>query len=183
VDGTATLPAGGAKVLRVGNLAVTGKLDLADNSLIWDYTAGTPIGAWTGGNVYNGLTGLIASGRNNGAWNGNGIITSRTNAVGGTAKTTLGVAEAASILAYTNGSATFSGQTVDTTAVLVKYTWNGDANLSGKIDGDDFFRIDAGFSAGTKAWAAGDFDLKGSVNADDYWLIDSIYGKSGAVLT
>jgi hypothetical protein len=183
VDGTATIAASGSRVLSVKDLQVTGKLDLADNSLVWDYSDGTPIGAWTGGNVYNGLTGLIAAGRNNGAWNGNGVITTRPNAAGATAKTTLGVAEAATVLAYTNGSATFSGQTIDNTAVLVKYTWNGDANLSGKIDGDDFFRIDSGFSAQTKAWSAGDFDLGGGVNADDYWLIDSIFNKSGGVLT
>jgi hypothetical protein len=162
---------------------VSGKLDLADNSLLWDYTAGSPIGAWAG-SAYTGLTGLIAAGRSGGTWGGNGLVTSRPNALGAVAPAALGVAEAANVLDYgTGATATYAGQSVDQSAVLVRYTWSGDADLSGSIEGDDFFLIDAGFAAGTRSYFGGDFDFSGSVDADDYFLIDSIFNKATGLLT
>ena len=97
--------------------------------------------------------------------------------------TTLGVAEASNVLNYNGGqSATFSGQTVDTTAVLVKYTYVPDANLSGRVDGDDFFRLDTGFQGGPSSFWNGDFNFDGRRDADDYFLIDSKIAKQGAPL-
>ena len=74
-------------------------------------------------------------------------------------------------------TAVFSGQTVDATSVLVKFTWGGDANLDGKINIDDYGQID--FAIGqissptwTPSWWNGDFNLDGKVNIDDYGIID-----------
>ena len=37
-------------------------------------------------------------------------------------------------------TASFGGQTVSPTDVLIMYTYNGDANLSGNVDADDYFQ-------------------------------------------
>jgi hypothetical protein len=87
------------------------------------------------------------------------------------------------VLAYTNGAASFAGQTVDNTAVLVRYTWNGDADLNRTIDGGDFFKADQGFGNVWRGYENGDFDFSGSVNADDYWLIDANYNDARGTLT
>ena len=70
--------------------------------------------------------------------------------------------------------------------MLVKYTWVGDANLSGVVDGDDYFLLDSEASRGASPSAPptplfgaynGDFDLNGRVDGDDYFLIDSVMGR------
>src|SRR5439155_5029316 len=74
--GTLALAANGgaAGVSKVGALAVSAKLDLMDNHLI----STSSIGSATAG-VYNGVTGLIQTGRGTGSWNGSsGILTSQT---------------------------------------------------------------------------------------------------------
>ena len=178
VDGTATLSAGGAKLLHLTDLQVTGKLNLTDNDLVWDYTTGSPIGAWAG-SAYTGLTKLIKDGRAGGTWNGNGIITNQSNAQGALPLTTLGIAEASAALNLGVGATgTFSGQSVDTTAVLIKYTYSPDSNLSGLLDGDDYFNIDSGFSASATGFFRGDCNLDGRIDADDYFLLDSKLGRT-----
>jgi hypothetical protein len=100
---------------------------------------------------------LIASGRNGGAWNGaTGIVT--TSATGNL--TTLGVTKS-------NGN------------VTVKFTYGGDANLDGKINVDDYGRIDSNIGLGTTGWFNGDFNYDGKVNVDDYGIIDANIGVQG----
>jgi hypothetical protein len=48
------------------------------------------------------------------------------------------------------------------------YTWGGDANLDGKLNVDDYIRIDQGIAAGLDGWSNGDFNYDGRVNIDDY---------------
>jgi hypothetical protein len=106
----------------------------------------------------------LASGYNHGSWNGTGVISSSTYSHPGT---TLGLAEASDVLGLSgSNTATFDGQSVDATTVLVKFTWLGDANLDGMVDASDLSRI----SATGATWASGDFNYDGQVNADDYAL-------------
>jgi hypothetical protein len=67
------------------------------------------------------------------------------------------------------------GQVVDDTTLLVKYTWGGDADLDGDLDGDDYFWIDtnAASSGSVFGFANGDFDYDGDIDGDDYFIIDS----------
>ena len=58
------------------------------------------------------------------------------------------------------------------------YTYCGDANLDGLINGDDYFRIDNGFFAHLSGFSNGDFNYDGVINADDYFLIDRNCGQS-----
>jgi hypothetical protein len=114
---------------------------------------------------------LVASGRNA----GNGLVTSQTQASGAGSLTTLAVAANSDL-----GKTTFGGESVGNSDVLVMYTYAGDANLTGSIDGDDYFRIDNGFSSRATGYANGDFNYDGVINADDYFLIDRDYSEQRA---
>ena len=71
-----------------------------------------------------------------------------------------------------------------TPGVRVTYTYNGDANLDGRINADDYFRIDRGFleQPPNPVYAQGDLNYDDRINADDYFLIDSAFlGQSAPV--
>ena len=127
---------------------------------------------------------MIKTGRNGGSWNGAGIITSMSSAKSPSSLATIGIAEASSALGI-SGSKTkvWNGQTVDATTVLMKYTLAGDANLDGKIDGDDYFKIDAGIASHVTGYANGDFNYDGRIDADDYFIIDSHFKKNAVALS
>jgi hypothetical protein len=77
------------------------------------------------------------------------------------------------------GFTSFEGSPVLATDVLIKYTWYGDANLDGKVDGSDYSRIDSGFLAHATGWANGDFNYDNTVNGSDYTLIDNAFNTQG----
>lgn len=169
----ATINSGAFLVLaasqRFSNLTVNGTLDLKTFRVVVDYPTASPVGTWTGTN-YLGLTGSIRAGKI--------ITTSGTVQLNG-----VGISEASTALNISNTqTAVWGTYTVDATTALLRYTYRGDANLDGKITGDDYFRIDQGFAAHTTGYAAGDFDYSGKINADDYFLIDSNYGHAQSVL-
>ena len=184
---SATLSSGssgaGGLLLATRDLAIadTGKLDLRDNDLVIDYTGASIIGA-PSGSTYVGVTGLLQSGYNGGAWDGDGIVTSMPDAP--TGLTTLAIGEASNILGITGSeTATWNGQSVDATTVIVKYTYGGDTNFDGKLDADDYGTIDfAVLVAGSYGYHAGDFNLDGKVDADDYGVIDFNILAQDAVL-
>jgi hypothetical protein len=169
--------------LRTSNLTISGagsKIDLSDNKMI---VATTPTGTWNG-TAYTGVTGLIAQGRNGSTlplWDGaSGIVTSQSNATGGNF-TTIGVARASAIRPATaTATALWAGQTITGSDTLVMYTYGGDATLDGKINVDDYIRIDTGIAAGLTGWSNGDFNYDGVINIDDYTsFIDANIGSQG----
>jgi hypothetical protein len=152
----------------------TGKLDLADNDLIVHSTLATR------NSQLATLSSQIASARNTSPdlWGGTGVTTSTATSLTGLA-----------IALNDDGSGIplrgeFNGVAVDQNSILIKYTWNGDTNLDGKIDADDYFRIDVGFTAdgALAGYVNGDFDYSGRIDADDYFLIDSAFAGQGMVL-
>ena len=174
--GTLELATGGGsnRVIKTASVSVTGsgKLDLKDNKAI---ITSTPIGTWNG-SAYTGITGEIQTGRGNGSWNGvGGIVTSMSDATSGML-TTLAVATADET-GYVGG--TFAGQSVSSGNVLIMYTWGGDADLNGVLNGDDYFHIDSHIlavqSGATEllSFHHGDFDYDGEINGDDYFILDS----------
>jgi hypothetical protein len=180
VGGSASFSAsaGAAAYVTSQSLSVTsdGRLDLGDDDLIWDYGGSSPLGSWNG-SAYDGITGLIVSGRNGG--NGSGILTS---AASGDLKV-LGVAEASQVLNISGiQTALFGSETVDATTALVKFTYGGDANLDGKINIDDYGHIDTSVGIGVTGWFNGDFNYDGKINIDDYGIIDVNVGIQGAPL-
>jgi autotransporter-associated beta strand protein len=164
-------------VSRVGTLtiAANGKLDLNDNKVITT----TPVGTLSG-NTYTGVTGMVQTGRSGGTWTGaTGIITSQTSATM-SSLTGIGVATVAQAkgIAATQ-TAQWSGQTVTGSDTLVMYTYGGDANLDGKLNVDDYGRIDSNIGLGTAGWYNGDFNYDGKVNVDDYGILDSNVAVQG----
>ena len=95
--------------------------------------------------------------------------------------TTLGFARASNVFAGSGG--VFAGHSVDATATLIKFTYAGDANLDGKINVDDYGRIDFNISLGSSGWYNGDFNYDGKINVDDYGIIDFNVGIQGAPIT
>jgi hypothetical protein len=172
--GTATLTAGAGKVLTVTSVvhSGTGRLDLTDNDLIVDYAMTSPLAT---------IQSLIAAARNGGAWNGSGI-TSTAAASANPRNTTLGVMGSADYRTIYGNTASFSGRSIDATAVLVKYTYYGDANFSGRVTFDDYVRLDSGFNQRLAGWSNGDFDGNGAINFDDYVLIDTTFNTQAGTL-
>jgi hypothetical protein len=165
----------GGKVIVTKSLAAdSGKVDLTNNNLAVDYAAG-------GSSPLADVNGLLAAGYAGGSWNGaTGVASS--SAAGNSSRSTLAVAEASDVLHLTGTQTTlWFGQSVDATTVLVRYTFAGDADLNGKLDGDDYFRLDAhvGESGPGVRYADGDFDFNGRVNGDDYFILDRNVSTNG----
>jgi hypothetical protein len=68
------------------------------------------------------------------------------------------------------------------TDVLVKYTYVGDADLSGSISATDYTAIDNGFNMHLTGWGNGDFNYDGVVNGDDYTLIDNAFNTQSGII-
>jgi hypothetical protein len=149
------------------NLSGNGTLDLANNNLIV-----------RNGNLATISDELTTGYGSAGGWYGSGI-TSSAAAADSMHLTALGV-----MLNTTNGSApvytTFEGQPAGAADVLVKYTWYGDADLSGTVDGSDYSRIDNGFLNHLTGWQNGDFNYDGVIDGSDYTLIDNTFNRQGA---
>jgi autotransporter-associated beta strand protein len=157
-------------VSNVTSVGVTGgaKLNLSNARIVTNDAQGTKTGV-----TYNGIQGLVQTGRAGGAWNGVGINTDQPLAVAN--ETAIGVATAAEAKGLVGAATTmWSGQVVDANDTLVMYTWAGDANLDGKVNADDYASIDLYSTIpGEGSWNHGDFNYSGTINADDYALIDS----------
>jgi autotransporter-associated beta strand protein len=177
-DGVTTLGASGVRVAAVSVLSLAGTLDLKDNKLI--VTAPASTGSWNG-SAYTGTTGLIVSGRGGGLlplWDGNGIITSQSNATAGNYHS-IGIAKASDVRPATaTATALWAGQTITGSDTLIMYTYGGDATLDGKINIDDYVKIDSGIAGGYTGWVNGDFNYDGKVSIDDYiTVIDANIGN------
>jgi len=161
----------GSRFIQVQTLTIGAgaRLDIGDNKLILK----DAIGSWTG-SAYTGVTGVIVSGRNGGNWSGNGIVTSQSFATTSNF-TSIGVASASDVRGIpfsSTATSVWAGQTVTGTDTLVMYTYGGDANLDGKINADDYGRIDFAVPLGIAGWSNGDFNYDGKINVDDYGIID-----------
>ena len=67
------------------------------------------------------------------------------------------------------------------TDVLVKFTYFGDTNLDGNVNGSDYIQIDNGFAQNLPGWFNGDLNGDGAVNGDDYTLIDNAFNTQASV--
>jgi hypothetical protein len=149
-----------------------GTLDLTDNPLILDYTAGT--------SPASSLRSALHSARATGDWSGRGLTSANATA-DPTHTTALAYAEASTLLSLTGtATTTWSGQPVDPTSLLVKLTPYGDANLNGKVDPDDYALLDRSFAQHLPDahWTDGDFNYDGAVDDSDYLLIDRTLGQA-----
>jgi fibronectin-binding autotransporter adhesin len=163
-------------VPQLSALSNNGTIDLTNNGLI----------------VHNGSIGAISAqvalAFAGGTWTGtnasSGVITSSMAAADTTHLTAVGIA---------TGLSFFEASPVSTSDVLLKYTYYGDANLDGKVDGSDYSLIDnsyemEGWGNGSptttiSGWYNGDFNYDGVVDGSDYTLMDNAFNSQGAQLS
>jgi hypothetical protein len=157
---TLRLAPGANVVLRTQTLLIDGapdawtaRVNLSDGDAIIDYTGGSPIAT---------IQNQIRQGYNGGPWNGNGITTGLGDASHG-----LGYADNAVL-----GRATFSGQSVDSSSVLIKFTYFGDTDLNGQVDVADLGNLASHWQTSSD-WLGGDLDYSGFVNVNDLGLLAS----------
>ena len=150
-----TMPTSGAEPRR---------LDITDNALVIDYPGAGP-------SPIANVRALVSAGFAGGSWNGNGIVSSN-----GTPSThAVGYAEASALQSVPS---IFGG--VDSTAVLLRLTRFGDANLDGQVNLQDFNRLASSFGASGAFWHQGDFNYDGNVNLQDFNRLASNFGQSAA---
>lgn len=160
-SGVATISNGRA-VIDIGSLniaggpgAATARLDLADGALVVDYDDASPLSE---------IRQFILQGYGGGNWGGNGITSSRAFTSpnpGEAGRTSIGYAEASAI-----STSVFVGNPVDSTSVLVRYTYEGDTNLDGVVDIADLGALATSWQS-SGAWHNGDFDYSGFVDITD----------------
>jgi hypothetical protein len=165
--GQARVPAGGDRVLLTRELEIDGNgvLDLADNDMIVDYSTTSPI---------SDIRSMLRTGYNAGTWTGSGVHSS-TAAADALHQTALGYAEAADVLGAAGGP--FSGLAVDGTALLIKHTYYGDADLSGAVDVSDLGRLASNWQLTGREWSQGtfNFDAQRIVDVSDLGLLASAW--------
>jgi len=155
-------------VLPVLSINASGKLDLGSNDMLVQNTAVAAINAL----LFTGFTGN---------WTGFGIASSAAH---NEAKVRTAPGAIQNTVDNTNPFySTFDGQAATIADVLVKYTYYGDTDLNGSVDGADYARTDTGFVMNSKGWLNGDFTYDGVVDGGDYGLMDNAFNtQSGVVL-
>lgn len=134
------------RLLIAGGIAAsTGLIDLTNNDALFRNTTETDVRI------------AVASWWNGGLRNGSGLGSSFSTT---DVLTTLAVVSAGS-------STSFDGISLVASDVLVKYTYLGDTNLSGKVDGTDLSNLVAGIRGGLTGWANGDNNYDGIVDGND----------------
>jgi len=167
-------------------IGATGQLDLEDNALIVNY------GSETTGATRDAIRNLLINGRNAApgnpaTWNGlGGIVSSYSNTNGNGSNLAIGYADNAQLaIVSASGSYTsFGGQTVGSSTILVQMTRGADANLDGKVDGQDVSIIGTHFNKpGSGQWYFGDFDYSGSCDGADVSVLGTTFGKTSPTLS
>ena len=162
VYGTGTVTKQGIGRLQMTNAGDITQPSEVDGGIVeLDYSGTSPLPS---------IKSQIASGFAGGAWNGAGITSAAAAAVAADNtnghKTALGYAEASAV-----------GESE--TAVLIRYTLAGDANLDGAVTSNDFAALAANYGKSSNtSWIQGDFNYDGTVNALDFNALANNYGAA-----
>lgn len=151
-----------------GGTMPAGTLDIGRERLAMDYSGASPVAA---------LAQAIEAGRAGGTWAGAGITSSA--AIDAPASYAVGVAEAADLGLTQFGDLNLidpNNPTAPITAVLLRLTLAGDANLDGSVSIADFSRLAANFNM-QGGWAAGDFDYDGMSGLADFALLAGNFNR------
>jgi autotransporter-associated beta strand protein len=150
VGGDATLAPGECTLFTRSLVLFNGaSLDISDGRLMVDYATGnSPLLAVLSMIKTNRLKGDAAAG------------------------TVLAAGEASDILQISGTqTASFAGQIVDATTVLVRSARPGDANFDGHVTFADFQRLELGYGSTGQGWGKGDFNGDGTVDDADFKLL------------
>ncbi|MDX1963425.1 MAG: Calx-beta domain-containing protein [Pirellulales bacterium] len=178
------LPNGGATglvvldSLTVANDAV---LDLNDNDLVLTYD---PLGP----NPLTTITGYVDNSYSSGAVPGSGlpVIGSTTVDSSGGSRVIIPVDNANSQFGDVGNpfyDLTLGNSTLGTgfNQIVVRFTYPGDYNLDGQVDGADYTVVDSNLGTPTPGlsggWTLGDGDFSGFIEPADYLPIDSNFGS------
>jgi hypothetical protein len=141
-----------------------GKLDILTNKVVVDYSGDNPI---------DSLVNKILEGWDFGSWNGPGIISFGLD----TAPTQfMGIADAGAA-----GITSYAGVALDSTAVIIRRTLIGDANLDGAVEFADLLAVAQNYeTGGGKYWYQGNFSYAtdDQVTFDDLLALAQAYGTS-----
>ena len=144
-----------------GTSAWTGELNIANNKLILEPTAGTKA------TVLSTLRDQVIYG-----------LTHSTGIVGTIpAKFGMAVADNA---ALSTPFTTFGGQPVDSNSLLVSAELLGDSDLSGKVDLTDLSTVLNNFGSTTPAWTSGNFDNAATIDLTDLSDVLNNFGATNA---
>jgi hypothetical protein len=154
--------------------AWTGTLDIGNNGLVIQYGSGT--------DPFLTIENLVESGYNGGVWGGTGITSSLAAASISTNRPlNIGLEDFIPNTGGFGSSITFSGQTITTSAVLVRLTYMDDLVLAGDMLGNDATNdallFAANYGIGT-TWSVGDITHDGSINSNDALLFAANYGTT-----
>jgi hypothetical protein len=158
------LLAGAGIVVETQTLSISDSayIDVADDALVVNLGNAAAISSY------------VANGSNDGAWNGPGINSHVAAAQFGNS---VGVSPASS-LSYNS----IDGVSFSTRAVVVRYTYDGDANLDGTVNADDLSLLMLAAVQQQQAvsnnqtppvvyWYNGDFNYDSQINSDDFMLL------------
>jgi fibronectin-binding autotransporter adhesin len=166
----------------------SGQLDLGSNDLVV-----------TNSNIAT-VTALVRSGYSNGTWGGQGIASSAANSntshltALGTIINDTGANNGSStgtpLYTTLDGADLTNGGTLTADGeILVKYTYYGDANLDGAVDGSDYSLVDSAYTYNKThptslltGWYNGDFNYDGVIDGSDYTLMDNAFNQQGSSL-
>jgi autotransporter-associated beta strand protein len=171
------------KFIKTGEIALgsNASIDLRDNKLLTT----TPVGTFDG-SAYSGVQGQVARAYNFGAWDQPGLKTSmpeagfNAGALSGTTTIATATAEQVMFIAPSD-TAVFQGQTVTGATTIAMYTYAGDLNMDGFVDGADYGVIDNYVQfPGTDGYVNGDFNYDGVIDGADYGVIDNTIQLQGA---
>jgi autotransporter-associated beta strand protein len=179
----------GATTVNAGTLVMANGLGSVSNGNVTINAGGAVVVQQSSISTVNAL---VAQGynANGGYWNGQGFNSSSA-AADTTHLTALGTilndnpANTGTALVNTfEGAPTIDGD------VLVKYTYYGDTNLNGTVDGSDYSRIDAAYinnqntsNPALTGWFNGDFNYDGAIDGSDYTLMDNAFNSQTAVFS
>jgi hypothetical protein len=136
--------AAGTSVVQSLSISNGASLDLTNNSAVVDYTGAV-------GTLVGDVRGHLLAGR----------LTSSSS----DATHRLGYGDNAVL-----NKATFGGQTVDTSSVLIKFTYGGDTNLDGQVDVTDLGALATSWQT-SAPWTGGDFNYDGFVDVSDLGIL------------
>lgn len=163
-DSTATGTSNVKSLTLAGGTTPTAKLDITNNAFVVDYDTADA-------EPFDTIKAQVVVAYAGGAWTGNGITSSNANS----GQFGVGYAEASSVSPV---PAIFG--TVDDTAVLLRLTRYGDANLDGLVNLSDFNRLAGNFGSTDAVWSQGDFTYDMIVNLQDFNRLAANFGLTAA---